>query len=181
MANIEITIDDEHIEAISQVNGLEVLLTQVLDEILEAEMTEHLGADKYERTDERTGQRNGHYSRDLGTRVGTLELRVPRDRDGTFQTELDEGYQRSEKALVLAMMETVMGGVSTRKVRNITDELCGREFSKSTVSNLCEGLDEQVEGWNERPLDDREFPFILGDAMHTKVRRQGAVRSTSAW
>jgi len=74
----------------------------------------------------------------------------------------------------------VVNGVSTRKVRKITDELCGREFKKSTVSNLCEGLDEQVEGWNERPLDDREFPFILVDAMHTKVRRQGAVRSTSA-
>lgn len=180
MANIEITIDDEHIEAISQGNGLEVLLKQVLDEVLEAEMTEHLGADKHERTDERTGQRNGHYSRDLVTRVGTLELRVPRDRDGTFQTELFERYQRSEKALVLAMMEMVVNGVSTRKVRNITEKLCGREFKKSTVSNLCEGLDEQVEGWNERPLDDREFPFILVDAMHTKVRRQGAVRSTSA-
>lgn len=180
MAKIEITIDDEQMEAISEGRGLAALLKPVLDEILEAEMTEHLGAGPHERTDQRTGRRNGHYTRELTTRVGTLELRVPRDREGNFDTELFDRYQRSEKALVLAMMEMVVNGVSTRKVQNITEELCGREFSKSTVSELSKDLGEQVEAWNERPLDGQTYPFVLVDAMRIKVRRQRAVRSTSA-
>lgn len=180
MAKIEITIDDEQIEALSERDGLAGLLQPVLNQILEAEMTEHVGAAKHERTDERTGRRNGYYKRDLTTRVGAIELRIPRDREGTFSTQLFERYQRSEKALVLALMEMVVNGVSTRKVRNITEELCGHEFSKSTVSDLSKDLNEQVEGWNERPLDGCEFPFVLVDAMRIKVRRDGAVRPTSA-
>ena len=78
------------------------------------------------------------------------------------------------------MMEMVVNGVSTRKVRRITDKLCGREFSKSTVSRLCEALDEKVERWNKRPLDEVARPFVIVDAIQIKVRRQGAVRSTSA-
>jgi transposase-like protein len=180
MAKIEITIDDEQMEAISEGRGLEALLKPVLNEILEAEMTEHVGAEPHERTDERTGRRNGHYPRELTTRVGTLELRVPRDREGNFETDLFDRYQRSEKALVLSMMEMVVNGVSTRKVRNITEKLCGREFSKSTVSELSKELNEQVEAWNERALDGQRYPFVLVDAMRIKVRRQRAVRSTSA-
>jgi transposase-like protein len=180
MAKIEITIDDEQIEALSERDGLAKLLQPVLNQILDAEMTEHVGAAKHERTDQRTGTRNGYYDRDLTTRVGPLELRVPRDREGTFSTEIFERYQRTEKALVLALMEMVVNGVSTRKVRNITEELCGHEFSKSTVSELSMDLDEQVEGWNERPLDGHEYPFVLVDAMQIKVRREGAVRPTSA-
>lgn len=180
MATIEITIDDEQIEALSEAQGLAGLLRPVLNQVLKAEMTDHLGAGKHERTDERTGQRNGYYERDLVTRVGPLEWRVPRDRDGTFNTELFERYQRSEKALVLALMEMVVNGVSTRKVKSITEKLCGHEFKKSTVSDLSKDLNEQVEGWNERPLDGREFPFVLVDAMQIKVRRGGAVRPTSA-
>ena len=106
---------------------------------------------------------------------------MPRDRAGRFQTSLFERYQRSEKALVLAMMEMVINGVSTRKVRKVTWELCGREFSKSTVSRLCEELDEMVELWNERTLEDTVYPFLIVDAMVIKVRRQGAVRSTTAY
>jgi transposase-like protein len=112
--------------------------------------------------------------------VGTIELRVPRDRDGTFSTDLFDRYQRSEKALVLSMMEMVINGVSTRKVQKITEKLCGREFSKSTVSELSKQLNEQVEAWNERALDGQAYPFVLVDAMRIKVRRQRAVRSTSA-
>jgi transposase-like protein len=117
--------------------------------------------------------------------VGTIELEVPRDRDGTFQTSLFERYQRSEKALVLALMQMVVQGVSTRRVKKITTELCGREFSRQTVSRLAEGLDEQVEAWAERPLGAGDYPFLVLDAMQMgddtspKVRRQGAVRSTT--
>ena len=180
MATIEVTIDDEQIEAISDGDGLAALVQAVLNQVLEAEMTDHLKATPHERTDERQGVRNGYYERELLMRVGPIQLRVPRDRAGTFCTELFERYQRSEKALVLALMEMVVNGVSTRKVRNITQELCGHDFSKSTVSELSKGLEDQVEAWRERPLDATEFPFVLVDAMRIKVRRQGAVRPTSA-
>lgn len=180
MAKIEITIDDEQIEALSEKDGLARLLEPLLNQVLDAEMTEHLSADRHERTEERNGYRNGHYERQLMTRVGPLELRVPRDRDGTFRTEIFERYQRSEKALVLTLMQMVVSGVSTRKVREVTEELCGHEFSKSTVSDLSKDLNKQVEGWNERPLDGCEYPFVLVDAMRIKVRRNGAVRPTSA-
>jgi transposase-like protein len=186
MATIEITIDDEKIQNLLQSDqGMAALLQPVLDQLLQAEMTEHLGAETGGRTPARRGWRNGSYERKLTTRVGTLELEVPRDRDGTFQTELFERYQRSEKALVLALMQEAQEGVSTRRVKKITAELCGREFSKSTVSRLSEGLDEQVKAWAERPLEDQSYPFLVLDGMQMsddtspKVRRQGAVRATT--
>ena len=130
------------------------------NQILQAEMTEHLGAEPEEHTDDRRGYRNGSYERQLTTRVGTIELEVPRDREGTFQTALFQRYQRSEKALVLTLVQMVVQGVSTRRVKDITTELCGREFSKSTVSRLAEDLDEQVQAWAERPLK-QEYPFLV--------------------
>ena len=180
MATFEITIDDEKIqELLHGDRGMAALLEPILNQILQAEMTDHLGAEPGERTDERQGYRNGSYERQLTTRVGTLELEVPRDREGEFQTALFQRYQRSEKALVLALMQMVVQGVSTRRVKEITTELCGREFSKSTVSRLTGELDEQVEAWSSRSLEEQSYPFLLLDAMHLKVRRQGAVRSTT--
>ncbi|MCS3658605.1 transposase-like protein [Salinibacter ruber] len=179
MATFEITIDDEKIqELLHGDRGMAVLLEPILNQILQAEMTDYLGAAPGERTDDRQGYRNGSYQRQLTTRVGTLELEVPRDREGEFQTALFQRYQRSEKALVLALMQMVVQGVSTRRVKKITTELCGREFSSSTVSRLTEDLDEQVEAWAERSLE-QEYPFLVLDAMHLKVRRQGGVRSTT--
>lgn len=179
MAQIEVTVDAEDVKhLLTSDRGLAELLEGVLNQVLEAEITEHLGAEPHERTPERRGRRNGHYPRSLTTRVGTLELWVPRDREGRFRTELFQRYQRSEKALVLALMEMVVNGVSTRKVARITDELCGREFKRSTVSELAKGLDGQVEAWNERSLEG-SYPFVIVDAMHIKVRRQQSVRSTS--
>ena len=183
MGNMEITIDSEIIQQLvlgERDEAIRQLVETVLNEVLEAEMTEHLGAARYERTEERTGERNGHYPRNLTMRVGPVELQVPRDRENNFETQVFERYQRSEKALVLAMMEMAVNGVSTRKVKKITDELCGKTFSKSTVSRLCQTLDEKVESWNTRPLDDEARPFVIVDALQVKVRRQGRVRSTSA-
>ena len=157
---------------------MEVLTETLFNQLLQAEMTEHLGAAPGEQTKKRRGYRNGSYKRKLTSRVGTLELEVPRDREGTFKTELFERYQRNEKALVLALMEMVVQGVSTRKVKKITDELCGRRFSRQTVSRLAQKLDEQVEAWAERKLED-SYPFLVVDAMQVKVRRQQAVRSTT--
>jgi len=179
MATFEMEIPDEKIQQMYEGDrGIAVLLEPILNQILQSEMTEHLRAGPEERTDGRRGYRNGSYERELTTRVGTLELEVPRDREGTFQTELFERYQRSEKALVLALMKMVVQGVSTRRVKNITTELCGREFSKSTVSRLTEDLEEQVQAWAERPLE-QQYPFLMLDAMQLKVRRQKAVRSTT--
>ena len=105
-----------------------------------------------------------------------MNLRIPRLRNGKFSTEMFARYQRSEQALVLAMMEMVINGVSTRKVTLITEELCGAQFSKSTVSELCKNLDPLVESWNHRPLTEA-YPFVVVDAMVTKVREDGRVRA----
>ena len=180
MAEVELTLTDAQIQALlAQEGGLARVVQAVLNRVLEAEMTAPLGAAPHERSGSRRGHRNGYYERDLTLRVGRIELRVPRDREGTFRTELFERYQRSEKALVLALMEMVVNGVSSRKVKRITEELCGRAFSKSTVSELAKGLDAQVEQWNERPLAGTKYPFVWVDAMGIKVRRDGAVRPTS--
>ena len=113
---------------------LKVIVEEVLQQVLEAEMDEALQAGKGERTASRLGYRSGHYSRTLVTRVGKIALQVPQDRQGRFRTEVFERYQRSEKALVAAMMEMYLQGVSTRKVKTITEELCGHEFSSVSDS-----------------------------------------------
>lgn len=179
MTQIQVLFDEETLhEVLLGDRGAEVLLEKVMNELLQAEMTEHLGAKPGEQTERREGYRNGSYERTLTTRIGQLKLEVPRDREGTFRTELFERYQRSEKALVTTLMQMVLQGVSTRRVKKITAELCGREFSRQTVSNLTERLDEQVQAWADRSLE--RYPFLVADAMQLKVRRQGAVRSTTA-
>ncbi len=179
MADIQFTISEEKIQAmLFGERGMEVLTEELFNQLLQAEMTAHLGAGPSEQTEQRRGYRNGSYNRKLTTRVGILELEVPRDRKGTFKTELFERYQRNEKALVLALMEMVVQGVSTRKVKKITNELCGRRFSRQTVSRLAQKLDGHVQAWAERELES-PYPFLLVDAMQVKVRRQQAVRSTT--
>ena len=101
---------------------------------------------------------------------------VPKDRDGVFQTELFERYQRSEKALVLALLQMYVEGVSTRKVSAITEALCGLEVSKSQVSALSQKLDAEVAEWRQRPLTEA-YPYLVIDARYEKVRRGGAVVS----
>ena len=113
---------------------LKPLIQTALQEVLEAEMAEALGAEKGERTEGRLGYRSGYYLRSLITRVGKIELKVPQDRQGRFSTELFERYQRSEKALVAALAEMYVQGVSTRKVKQVTEELVGHAFSASAIS-----------------------------------------------
>lgn len=181
MAQYKINVDSEVLHRLflghSQDAGVSALLESVLNQVLQAQASEQLSAERYERTDERQGYRNGSYPHQLTTRVGKLTLRVPRLRNGKFSTDLFARYQRSEQALVLALMEMVVNGVSTRKVSQITEELCGTEFSKSTVSDLCKNLDPIVNAWNDRPLQDSRFPFVIVDAMVVKVREDGRVRS----
>lgn len=181
MTQYQITLDSETLQQLFVGKGqLAQLVGTVLNQVLQAQVTEQLQATPYERTDERRGYRNGYKPHHLTTRVGTLTLRLPQVREGQFSTELFARYQRSEQALVLPLMEMVVNGVSTRKVAHITEELCGREFSKSTVSDLCKGLDAVVHAWNERDLSGQRYPFLLVDALVLKVRECGQVRSVSA-
>jgi transposase-like protein len=155
---------------------LRPLVQAVVEEVLEAEMTEALGAGKGERTGERLGYRSGYYGRTLITRVGKLELRVPQDRDGRFSTELFERYQRSERALVAALAEMYVQGVSTRKVKAITEELCGHSFSASSISAINRRLDESLAQFASRPLSEA-FPYLILDARYERVREAGVIVS----
>jgi putative transposase len=157
-------------------DSLRELLREVLQEVLEQEMTETLGAAKGERHPERIGYRSGYYPRTLITRVGKLELRVPQDRQGHFSTQLFERYQRSEKALVSALAEMYVQGVSTRKVKAITEELCGHSFSASAISAVNKSLDESLERFARRPLEE-SYPYLIVDARYEKVREDGVIRS----
>ena len=169
---------EELIELLSKNDGLSELLSSVLNQVLEAQMTEHLGAERHEQQKERTGYRNGYRTRTLYTRVGPLQLRVPQTRDGSFCTEIFKRYQRNEQAFVLGLMEMYLQGVSTRKVTKITEELCGASFSKSTVSQLCVQLDARVSAWRSRPLKDKRYPFLIVDALVVDIRRDEAIRSS---
>ena len=151
-------------------DGFRRVVEQLVQGILEEEMTAFLGAEPYQRAEGRQGYRNGHKPRQLVTRVGRLELLVPQDREGRFQTELFQRYQRNEKALVLALAEMYVQGVSTRRVKQITEVLCGVEVSKSQVSALARGLDEEIALWRKRPLE-KAYPYLVVDARYEKVRR----------
>jgi putative transposase len=164
----ELLLEDEDL--------LRGLMKQALEQVLEAEMSEALGAGKSEGSEGRLGYRSGYYGRSLITRVGKLELRVPQDRQGRFRTEVFARYQRSEKALVHAVMEMYIQGVSTRKVKAITEELCGHEFSASTVSEMVQKLDEELDAFAHRHLGE-EYPYLILDARYEKVRERGTVRS----
>lgn len=181
MAQYNITLNDDVLKDLFTGDvGTSKLLEQVLNQVLQAQAAEQVQAMPYERSDERQGYRNGTRPHAITTRVGTLTLKVPRLRNGNFSTELFARYQRSEQALVLALVEMVIQGVSTRKISAITEELCGAEFSKSTVSDLCKRLDPIVEGWNNRNLREKRYPFVLVDAIVLKIREDGRVRSRAA-
>jgi putative transposase len=180
MAHYQITLDSTTLHQLflggSADSSMKPVLESVLNQVLQAQATEQVAAGPYERKEERQDFRNGFYPRTLQTRVGTLTLQIPRLRSGRFSTELFVRYQRSEQALMLSLMEMVIQGVSTRKVTEVTQELCGAEFSKSTVSALCKRLDPIVTAWNARPLRDTHYPFVLVDAIVIKIREEIQVR-----
>ncbi|SRR5579875_406950 len=131
MTQYQLTLDSASVQRLFTGDGqLGRLLEAVLNQALNAQVTEQLQVAPYERSEQRQGYRNGYKSRQLTTRVGALTLLVPQVRDGQFSTELFARYQRSEQALVLTLMEMVVNGVSTRKVARITEELCGTSFAR---------------------------------------------------
>lgn len=155
---------------------LRAMVSAIVEATLEAEMTAALGAEKGERTGGRLGYRSGYYTRSLVSRVGTLELRVPQDRDGRFSTCLFERYQRSEKALVGALAEMYVQGVSTRKVKAITEELCGHSFSASAISEINKKLDGELAAFAGRRLEE-PYPYLILDARYERVREAGVIVS----
>jgi len=157
-------------------DGFREMLRATIQAVMEEEITGALEAERYERTEGRVGYRNGYKPRILNTRLGRMELQVPKDRDGQFQTEVFERYQRSEKALTLAVAEAYVQGVSTRKVKKITEQLCGLEISKSQVSRLSVRLNEEVEKWRNRKLE-KEYRYLVVDARYEHIREEGAVQS----
>ena len=149
------------------------VLTQALMEI---EVSQQLGAERYERTGERVGQRNGYRERDWDTRVGTIGLRVPRVREGGYVPGWLEPRKRAEQALVAVVREAYVRGVSTRKVDDLVKALGLDGISKSQVSRLCQSLDEEVERFRNRPLEG-VFPYVWLDATFVKARDGGRVVS----
>lgn len=154
-----------------QTDFLMPMLQQAMQSLLEMEMQECLQAGRYERSQERTGYRSGYYRRRLVTRVGRIALRVPQDQSGHFSTQLFEQYQRSEKALVAALAQMYLQGVSTRKVASITEEFCGFEFSASSISEITRRLVEQLRQFSQRPLE-QEFPYVIWMRVMSRCGRK---------
>lgn len=158
---------------------LRTMFAEVLQTAVASEFERFMGAGPYERTESRTGWRNGYKRRTLKTRVGSIEMRIPHDRDGRFSPSLFERYQRSEKAFVLALTEMYLQGISTRKVTRVVEELCGTSISASEISLLTKKLDTELAAWRSRPLDGQSYPYLIVDAHYEKVRRESHVRSTA--
>lgn len=144
--------------------------------LMEAELSEQLKAEPYQHTPERTGMRNGYRERQWDTRVGSIELRVPRARDGSFFPSLLEPRKRSEQALVSVVQEAYVQGVSTRRVDELVKALGMNGISKSQVSRICQELDGEVSRFRTRSLEG-EYPYIWLDATFLKVRKDGRVVS----
>ena len=180
MAQLNITLNQEEILQLlsnDRDSAFKKLLQDSLNSILKAESTEQLKAEPYQRTEERTGSRNGFRDRPLTTRIGQITLKVPKHRNGeAFKTFVFDNYCRSEAALIITMAEMCVNGVSTRKVSQVMETLCGKSFSKSTVSEACKELDEKVKEFRERPLIG-EYPFLTIDATYFKVRENSRVIS----
>ena len=180
MAQLNITLNQDEILQLMQCDregAFLKLLQESLNSVMKAESTEQLHAESYERSDERSGYRNGSRERVLNTRIGTFVLTVPKHRGGVpFKTEIFDTYCRSEAALIASMAEMVVNGVSTRKVSKVVEVLCGTSISKSAVSDLCKDLDKAVNDFKNRPLTDC-YPLVTVDATYFKVREDHKVIS----
>jgi len=183
MTHIHFSLDSKEIQNLIdqsvQNDVSKSILQTVFNQLMENQRSEYIQATEYERSDERISQRNGYYKRTWTTRIGSLELNVPRTRDGKFSPTLFERDQRHEQALLASMLEMYVSGVSTRRVTQIVEELCGKSVSKSFVSDLTAQLDPMVEAWQERTLSDTVYPYMMTDVMYIKVREDTRVVSKS--
>lgn len=154
--------------------GMAEAIEILMNEAMKLERAEVLGATPYQRTETRRGYANGFKPKTVNSRLGRLRLNVPQTRDVEFYPSALERGERSERALKLAVAEMYVQGVSTRKVAQITQELCGLEISSTQVSRAAELLDEELQAWRERPLE--RVPYVILDARYEKVRHGGSVR-----
>jgi putative transposase len=144
--------------------------------LMELEVAQHLGAQRHERTETRTGQRNGYRERRWDTRVGSIDLKIPRVRDNSYSPALLDPRRRAERALSAVVQEAYVQGVSTRRVEELVQALGMTGISKSQVSRLCQELDDEVERFRTRPLNG-PYPYTWLDATFVKVRQNGRVVS----
>ena len=171
----DFTVPAELMEQVQE-QGLEILpelIRIVLNAAMQAERSEHLQAAPYEHNPERRGYANGYKPKTMRTRIGDITFAVPQVREGGFYPEALEKGLRSERALTLALAEMYVQGVSTRKVKAITEELCGVSITSSAVSQATSQLDSELAKWRERPLG--EYPFLYLDAYYEQVREDGHV------
>ena len=172
----DFTLPAELLEAVSQ-QGFEILpelIQIVVNAAMQAERQEYLKAAPYQRTPERVDHANGYKPKTVQTRVGDITFSVPQVREGDFYPAALEKGLRSERALTLALAEMYVQGVSTRKVKAITEQLCGVSVSSTQVSKAASLLDSELEKWRERPLG--EYPYLYLDAYYEQVREDGQVR-----
>lgn len=151
-------------------NAMQILL----NEAMRLERSEYIGAEPYERTEQRRSYSNGFKDKTVDSRLGKLALKVPQTRDGDFYPSALERGERSERALKLAVAEMYVQGVSTRKVAKITSELCGLDVTSTQVSRAAKLLDDELEAWRNRPIE--EIEYLIVDARYEKVRVSGSVR-----
>lgn len=156
-----------------EMDGIKPVLELLLNGTMKVEREQFLGASSHERTDERKGYANGYKPKELQTRLGALNLQVPQVRGLGFYPQSLERGTRSEKALKLAIAQMYLDGVSTRRVQDITEKLCGLEISSTQVSRMTQELDEQFEQFRNRPLG--EVCYLILDAIYVKVRHNGSV------
>ena len=157
------------------INQLKESLEKLFNGLMFAEREEFIGAQRYERTDERKAYCNGYKNKSLLTKSGEIQLQVPQVREGAFYPSCLEKGQRVEQARKLVLAEAYVQGVSTRKMTQLTEELCGKELSSTQVSRFAAVLDEEVTKFKERPLGNYSYLFL--DAQYEKVRHDGSVRS----
>ncbi len=164
----------ELLEAFRAGEGVDLIresVRMVMQELIEAEATEHIGAGRYERTDARVTERNGSRPRLVTTQAGDVQLRIPKLRKGSFFPVILEPRRRIDQALYAVVMEAYVHGVSTRNVDDLVEALGAESgISKSEVSRICAGLDETVGAFRTRPLDHVEFPYVYLDATYLHVR-----------
>jgi putative transposase len=176
MAETERMTAEQVVSYLLEEEGVDFLresLLWVVQQLMEAEVSELIGAERGQRSEARLTHRNGYRARRWDTRAGELELAIPKLRRGSYFPSFLEPRRRSEQALVSVVQEAYVAGVSTRKVDQVVESL-GLRISKSEVSRICKGLDEQVDAFRNRPLDGR-YPYLWLDAKVEKVRDGGRV------
>jgi putative transposase len=157
---------------------LKEVLETLLDQAMESEVQEHVGVGKYERGQCRRGRRNGYKTRGFQTRAGCLDLSVPQVRGSQpYHPSFFNRWQRSERALLIACAEMYFQGVSTRKVQEVLDKMCGGNVSAMTVSRVAAEIDQKLSAFRQRRLDAVEYPYLKIDARYEKVRVNGQVVS----